>query len=53
MTKNQQSRFTPSSNLLPKNTAEDSMSKVSCSKYSFFMPNLHVQMINETVVVVT
>lgn len=29
------------------------MSKVFCSKYSFFMPNLHIQMINETVAVVT
>lgn len=45
--------FTPSSNLLPQNTTKDSMSKVLCSKYSFFMPNLHIQMINETVVVVT
>lgn len=43
----------PSSNLNTHNTAKDSTSKALCSKYSFFMPNLHIQMINETVVVVT
>lgn len=34
----------------PQNTAKGSMSKDLCSKYSFFMPNLHIQMINETAV---
>lgn len=34
----------------PQNTAKDGMSKDLCSKCSFFMPNLHIQMINETAV---
>lgn len=43
--------FTSSSNLSSEHAAKDSMSKVLCSKYYIFMPNLHMQKINETVVV--